>query len=231
MMTILNKKMAGGLLAAAGVLWLGSPDAAAQDYTPPPDPYAPAPEPEPDVPPTVYGIALSVGGGVANFTSSEMRANTDLAGVWDVRALIGSRSPIALEAAYVGSAQAIDARFGEENTATLIGTGLEGNVRVNLIPFEMLTPYAFAGLGYKRYDVSGADFRTADTGIADNDTLLEVPLGAGLAYRARGFLADARFTYRMAMGEDLVIPGDFEGDRDAAGLDTWGVTARLGVEF
>lgn len=215
-----GKKMGGVLLATCV---LGSGNALADEYL------------EQDLPMSVYGISVSVGGGVHNFTEGQMQDTTDIGGVWDVRGVIGTRTPIALEAAYVGTAQGIDARFGEETTATLVGTGLEGALRVNLIPLEMVTPYAFAGLGWKRYDVAGADFRTADTGIADEDTLLEVPLGGGLSYRYAGFIADARFTYRIAAGEDLVLssedPEDPRDQGDAVGLDNWSASARVGWEF
>jgi hypothetical protein len=163
-----------------------------------------------------------------------MRSTTDPGGVWDVRGVLGTRTPIAVEAAYVGTAQGIDARFGEDTTATLVGTGLEGALRLNLLPFAAVTPYAFAGLGWKRYDVAGADFRTADTGIRDEDTLLEVPMGGGLSYRYAGFLADGRFTYRAAVGEDLVLSDDAlpeEAEPDTLGLDNWSVSARVGFEF
>jgi len=186
-------------------------------------------------PATVYGVSVSVGGGVSSFVDDAMRDTTDPGGMWDVRAMIGSRTPIAVEAAYVGTAQGIDARFGEDTTATLVGTGFEGALRVNLLPLEDFTPYAFGGLGWKRYDIAGADFRTADTGIRDEDTLLEVPFGAGLSYRYGGFVADGRFTYRVAAGEDLVI-SDEDGlpenlDEDPLGMDNWQVSGRVGFEF
>jgi hypothetical protein len=218
-MTTLGKTTAGIFLATCAI---GGSPAIADD--------------EPYVPASVYGISVTVGGGVHDFTDESMRDTTDPGGIWDVRGVLGTRSPIAVEAAYVGTAQGIDARFGEETTATLVGTGLEGALRVNVLPFEVFTPYAFAGLGWKRYDVAGADFRTADTGINDEDTLLEVPMGGGLAFRDDGFLVDGRFTYRAAVGEDLVIsddalPGELEEDAGALGMDNWSVSARVGFEF
>lgn len=221
-----STKTTVGLLAAA-VTTLGAGTAMADTVVVEED-YWPA---------SGYGIGVSVGAGVADFADRDMRATTDTGGMWDLRVVVGTRTPIALEGAYVGTAQSIDSRFSDQHSATLIGTGVEGALRVNLIPFEQFTPYALAGLGYKRYDVRGQDFRTADTGVADEDTLLEVPLGAGLSYRYEGFIADARFTYRIAAGEDLVISQDgiddvdVETDPDALGLDNWAATARVGWEF
>jgi len=191
---------------------------------------------DPYVPPSQYGIGVVLGGGVQDFTNSDMRSTTTPGGNWDVRAMVGTRSPIAIEAAYIGSAQGIESRFGTAVSATLIGTGLEADLRVNLIPFENITPFGFAGLGWKRYDVRGEDFTTADTGIRDDDQLLEIPLGAGVGYRYAGLSVDARFTYRVAAGEDLVVAADVNNpdvDTNAGslGMDTWGVGANLGMEF
>lgn len=218
----ISKTMASVLTAGIVTLWAGV--AAAQDAS------------EEEWPATVYGVSVSVGGGVQDFTDSNMQDTTDIGGMWDVRAIIGTRTPIAVEAAYTGSAQSIDSRFGEEDTATLVGTGLEGALRLNLLPLESFTPYAAAGLGWRRYDVVGADFRTADVGIGDEDTLLEIPLTGGLAYRYAGLMADARFTYRASVGEDLVIsddelPDQIDSDAGKAGMDNWNVSARLGYEF
>jgi hypothetical protein len=186
-------------------------------------------------PTSQYGMEISAGGGVENFTGDRMQSATDPGAMWDVRFVLGTRSPVALEGAYVGSTQNIDSVFGERNTARLMGNGAEADVRLNAFPMEDFTPYAFAGLGWTRYDVTGADFTTADTGINDSDSLIEVPMGAGLAYRDNGFIADARFTYRMAAGEDLVIANDSRdpvtADSTAAGMDTWAVGARIGAEF
>jgi hypothetical protein len=189
-------------------------------------------------PESQYGIELSVGGGVETFADQGMRNVTDTGGMWDVRGVLGTRSPVSLEAAYTGSARMIDSIFGDQGDAALVGTGLEGAMRLQLLPMEVFTPYAFGGLGWKRYDIAGADFSTADTGIADEDTLLEIPVGAGLSYRARGTVLDARFTYRAAVGEDLVVQEDIdnpipdtESDSGRLAMDTWAISARLGYEF
>jgi hypothetical protein len=183
-----------------------------------------------------YGIALLAGGGVEDFASDAMTETTDVGGNWDVRLAVGTKSPVAVEAAYTGSARQIDALFTQED-ATLVGTGLEGNLRLNLLPLEQVTPYAFGGLGWRRYDVVGEDFTRASAGIADQDDLMELPFGGGISGSYRGFIVDARFTYRAAVGEDLVVDddgavlGNFDSSDGDLGLDTWSVSARMGVEF
>jgi hypothetical protein len=59
-------------------------------------------------------------------------------------------------------------------------------------------------------------------------------MGAGMAFREGGFVADARFTYRLAAGEDLVIEDNVDDPIDSerqASLDNWSVGARVGYEF
>jgi len=217
-MCTLGKKMAATLLGTC-TMAIGAGTAAAdvEDYFPLDDP----------------GISVTVGGGVSDFMEEDMRNTTDTGGMWELRMIAGTRSLIALEAAYVGTAQAIDARFGPDTTATLVGTGLEGAIRVNVLPMQDFTPYAFGGVGWKRYDVTGEDFTTSDVGIQDEDNQVEIPFGAGLAYRYEGFLADARFTYRVATGEDMVLEATTptSTNEDALNMDNWQASARLGFEF
>ena len=63
----------------------------------------------------------------------------------------GSRSPIAIEAAYVGSAQGINA-LGLDTDALLVGQGAEGNLRLNLTT-RRVQPYLFGGIGWTRYNL------------------------------------------------------------------------------
>jgi hypothetical protein len=51
-----------------------------------------------------------------------------------------------------------------------------------------------------------------------------MPLGGGLEFVYRRFIADARFTYRETYYNDLLR---VTGDK----LNTWGVGGQLGMEF
>jgi hypothetical protein len=188
-------------------------------------------EPEP-----AFHSSLQFSGGVLAFTNDAVEDATDVGGLWEVRAVFGTDSLIALEAAYVGSAIPIETLFGPDQDATLIGTGFEGALRLNLAPGSDVSPFVFGGLGWKRYDVSESDFRTASTGIADEDTLMEIPFGGGFALRSGGVILDTRFTFRAAVGEDLVVDEDDididgDGDVDAERMDNWAIAAGLGFEF
>src|SRR2546428_14041839 len=54
------------------------------------------------VPSSGPNISVQAGGGVLDYRSG-LSAITNAGGAWDVRAVVGARSPIAVEAAYIGS--------------------------------------------------------------------------------------------------------------------------------
>jgi hypothetical protein len=243
-MSTVAKKISSLLLVALAVPLTAGVAAADEPY-PPSDP---PPVPETDergrtvvvVTPVEeeprFHSSLHVGGGVQQFTNDAVQDATDMGGMWEVRAAFGTNTLLAIEAAYVGSATPIKTILGPDQDATLVGTGIEGDLRLNLIPAESFSPFVFGGLGWKRYDVANADFRTASTGIADEDNLLEVPFGGGFAVHSGGLVLDARFTFRAAVGEDLVIDEDdadvdITDDASAERMDNWAVNAGLGFEF
>lgn len=191
-------------------------------YTPPP-----ADTGEMDSGLEQYGIAVFLGGGVSDFTSDTMRGTTDVGGSWGVNVAFGLRGPVGFEAAYVGSAQSIDA-LGLDSDSILVGNGLQGLLRVNVLD-AAIQPFLFGGLGWRHYDLTNTDFNTSD--IADNDDVLEVPVGAGLAWKYRGFLVDARGEWRYATGGDMVPSIQDDGTIDGANMSRWGAQANIGFAF
>jgi hypothetical protein len=174
--------------------------------------------------PHKIGGALLVGGGYEDFTNSTLNNMTSGGGSWNARVVAGTRQFVGLEAAYVGAARSIDA-LGLSNEATLISNGVEGNVRVN-IPImrsvSMIEPFGFVGLGWSHYHVGNTQTRTSD--LATNDDVMTVPLGAGLEYSYKAFIADARFTYRPTYYNDLVRTG-------GGSLNNWGVGGQVGFSY
>ena len=65
--------------------------------------------------------------------------------------------------------------------------------------------------------------------VDDNDNLMTVPLGVGLMAGYGGFVADARFTYRYAIGSDML--GPTENGFDDNSLSNWSLGGSLGFEF
>jgi opacity protein-like surface antigen len=256
-MTRLRAALLLAIATPAAVFAQPLPDPEAPAPTDPdnetPDPFRPTdpPRPEPVAEPTFemkaqtyrttttesespfarFGFAISAGGGVSGFTDNTARSATQDGGGWDVRATFGTRSPLAAEVSYIGSAQAIDA-LGLDDDAVLLGNGVQANVRVNLATDANVQPFLFAGAAWRRYQLSNVDSNTSD--ISDDDDVLEIPVGAGVAFRYRGFLLDARGEYRRTTEEDLMPSltqdGPFANDSQAE-LHRWGVNANIGYEF
>ena len=188
---------------------------------------------------TGFGTSVQIGGGVFGFTDEAADDFMDTGGNWTARLVFGTRMPLALEAAYIGSANNISA-LGLDDDAVLVSNGVEANVRWNIwstffrqidLGFAHVDPYIFSGIAYKRYSLVNEDFNTSN--VQDNDNVGEVPMGGGLAFSMGGFTIDARGEYRVAFSDDLL--GDPQGEidigQDNASLNTWSATARLGWEF
>jgi hypothetical protein len=178
------------------------------------------------------GISAILGGGVAGFTDKQMRSTTsDLGGLWDLRIAIGSHVPLALELGYVGTATNITG-LPAGNKGTLIGTTAEAALRWNVLPHFAWTPYLFGGAGWQRYDVTQTHVSLSDSGMNDHDNLLVFPMGAGIAWRTNGFVADLRGTFRAATDEDLVLKNSvLSTSSDFVPMHTWEASAALGYEF
>jgi hypothetical protein len=179
---------------------------------------------------TPMGTSIQLGGGVRNFLTEETRDVTGVGGYWDVRAAIGTRSFVGLELAYVGNAQNIEAP-GLSPDAALVGHGAEGAIRLQA-PLVLqdrfyLSPFVLGGIGWLRYGIVNDD--AAASPVAANDNVLTVPLGVGIGFGYRGFIADARFTFRPTFNEDL-IPATAT-DEDFTRLHSWGAGVTLGYEF
>ncbi len=172
------------------------------------------------------GIGFLLGGGVTNFTASAVRDATELGGAWDARLIFGTRTFLGLEAAYVGSVNDINA-FGLSGNTKLIGTGVQGLARLNLTTTAW-QPYLLGGAGWKHYALAGERFNVSN--IRNDDNVVEIPMGLGLAFHNRGFMFDVRGLYNYALNSNLFTnqnPGvDGPGD-----LHNWGARASLGFEL
>jgi hypothetical protein len=215
---MISKAHLGKVVGVAALLFSPLPAMAQSTY---------AGEPAPEVrrgagPPTGFGTAVELGGGVVNFTGSTARSMTNAGGAWDLRLAFGTRSILGLEAAYVGSAQGISA-IGLDPDAVLVGNGGEAALRLNA-PLayrgSLVEPFAFGGGGWTRYNVVNDNFNTSI--VREKDDVLTVPFGAGLAASFQGFMFDARFTYRVLYNQQLL---------GNANLDNWIASANIGSEF
>jgi hypothetical protein len=168
---------------------------------------------------TGFGMALSIGGGIADFTGERARGATDLGGTYGARLTIGTRLPFAVEVAYIGTAQGMDV-LGLDSSAILLGNGGEATLRLNFLrgPVE---PYIFGGAGLTHYSIENSDFNTS--AVRDSDDVYTIPMGAGAALQYRGLVVDGRGTFRYAFEQDLL--------GEDARLHNWGANVNVGFEF
>ncbi len=191
------------------------PDDRSYNYSVPE--YQPSGSNKPSFIRTPGGMSVEGGGGVTGFLDNDIRDVTKTGGGYNVRLTYGTRSPIALEAAYVGSTQAIDA-LGLDRNALLMSNGAEGLARVNLAT-GMWQPFVAAGVAWRHYNIR-SDVNTSN--VKDTDDVVEIPAALGLAFRNKGFLVDARAGYRQSFSNDLL---------GTANLSSWQGNVNLGVEF
>jgi hypothetical protein len=186
------------------------------------DPYAPVTS-EDSAPKSRIGVGVSAGGGVMGFTDSQLNDQTDPGGNWQARLTLGTRSLIALEGAYIGTANNVDG-LGLDQGSVMRAHGAEALLRLNF-GTAAIQPYLFAGGAWKHYALLFNDNATAS--VANSDNVAETPLGAGIAFRASSFLFDTRFDYRPAFDEDMFA----SIDNEEVDLDNWNASARIGFEF
>lgn len=167
-----------------------------------------------------YRLGVSVGAGVMGFVDGTARAYTSDGGLWDVRVGFNTTGNLAVEAAYVGSLQNIDA-VGLAPDAKLLGTGVEANLRLNFMTGRV-QPYALLGAGWTRYDLS-ADTNASD--VSGYDNIATLPMGIGISYRLTDVVLDLRGTYRATAGTELIQA------MESSQLDSWSATLRGGFEF
>lgn len=176
------------------------------------------------------GVSTTLGAGVTGFTNQTMRdtVTSGVGGLWNLHVTIGSHTPLGIDLGYIGTVAEINA-LSRTQSGTLIGTTMEGALRYNILPHNAWTPYAFVGVGWQRYDISGGDFRLSDSGINESDNSVVFPLGLGVAYRDRnGLVLDLHGTFRANTNPGLVLEN---GGTDYAPMHTWEAGAAVGYEF
>jgi len=202
----------------------------APPFTPPPSQPAMVAPPPPHRPPSMIGVEATVGGGAIGFIDQGARDATQTGASWDARLMFGSRLPIAVEGAYVGSVQNVEA-LGLSTNALLVGNGVEGDLRVNLLRTRV-QPYVFGGVGWTHYQVTNSATSTAS--IRGSDDIGTVPLGAGVSARlCTAFILDIRGTYRATFADDLMQTQALNGtsNSNSNSMQSWNAAGRVGFEF
>jgi len=211
--------------------------------TPPPGPVETPPPPAPVMvtpseeglharayeprPMSGIGIGITAGAGVVDFTQQRARSFTDAGVTWDARLTLGTRLPVGLDLAYVGSSQNINLA-GFSSDAYLLGQGTEAALRIQY-PRGMVRPYVFGGIGWRQLSIKRQN--VFGTGFNDYDNQGLVPFGAGLAIgQVNGIMFDLHGTGRVTFDDDL-LRNVLQNQGENSHTNTWDVTARIGGEF
>lgn len=171
------------------------------------------------------GVGLSAGGGIDDYVGSTMRETTGIGGGWAARATFGTRSYIAGELAYIGSAQSIQ-RLGLTGRSTMYGNGAQAVLRVNATVAYAIQPFIYGGVAWRHYSLSTSTANFSD--VVDSTDTFEVPLGIGLATYAHGIMFDLRGEYRFCWADHAIVPDSSGGTPN---LDRWAVISSAGVAF
>ncbi len=177
------------------------------------------------------GVSATFGGGVTGFTNKTMRdtVTSNVGELWNLRVTLGSHTPLALDVGYVGTIANINALIGPQS-GSIVGTTLEGALRYNILPHYAWNPYAFAGIGWQRYDLIGGNFSLSDTGMNASDNSVVFPMGTGIAYRIEsGLVVDLHGTFRANTRAGLVL--ETAGTSNYAPMHTWEASGALGYEL
>jgi hypothetical protein len=211
------------------------PQCCVEEPAPPPQAYQPPPHRRRWTGNRVFApsqIALSVGGGGADFIFDRMSHTVQTGAAWDARLVFGTRSFIAFEAGYAGTANRLEssgAQFTGGSHAYLVGNGFETNLRINLFPWYV-EPYIFGGVGYNHFNIANRNNDpVAAAQFHDSDDAFLLPAGAGIAgYIGHHATLDARFTYRAIFSNNILVGAENVPDSRA---DQWTVLGRLGYQF
>lgn len=177
---------------------------------------------------TPMGAMVMVGGGTMDFARSGPSDFTGTGGYWNAR-VAGTRTILSAEGAYIGRAQSIDA-VGLSAGSTLLGNGVEGLLRLNA-PFSqqgvLIEPFAVAGGSWEYFTILNEGANTSS--LDDNDVVVFLPVGLGVAAAWQGLSLDLRGLYRHAFLSDMFGSSGFGLDSPA--MSSWQLGANVGFEF
>lgn len=166
--------------------------------------------------------SLTVGGGVADFVRDRINSQTGLAGMWDVRYLVGTRSYLGFEANYTGTAADVNEGALGFDPGAIITHQVAGSLRLNASRGRF-QPFLTAGAGWEHMRRTGTGPLGGVT-FSRTDNAFVAPFGAGLAgYIGRHFVVDARGEYNLIATKSFATGG--------ARPDMWSAQMRLGYAF
>ena len=185
-----------------------------------------------------YGMEVSAGAGVVDFSSDAAQHLTTIGQMWSVSVLAWGQKVVAFEAQYTGTHNNFNqvmAPFAP-NTA-VIGSSLDGNFRLQ-VPRAIseakllgLQPYAFLGAGWNNYWLTNQPISERAVERADN--MFMATWGAGSQiYATPHFVLDGRFTFREMINDNLLHTSSTGMPTvNSQEMNQWAFSARVGYAF
>lgn len=147
------------------------------------------------------GLTLMVGGGVEGYTGA-LAPEINPGPAYGVTAAIKPSKVFGLELGYSGAVNNLDTRLGDIGGSgpDLVRNGGQAAVTFGL-GAAPVQPYVLGGIGLSDYN-----FRNAGAAAAgfNDDTVGNVPVGAGLRTHIGSFTADLRANYNFLFDQDFV---------------------------
>lgn len=154
--------------------------------------------------PGLRGLSLTLGGGVEGY-SGALAPDINPGPAYGVQAAIRPSKVFGIELGYSGAVNNLDTRVagGAGSGPDLVRNGGQAALTFGLAATQV-QPYVLGGVGLSDYH-----FRGAAAGFRD-DTVGNVPVGAGLRTQFGDFTADLRADYNFLFSQDFA-PGVSEG--------------------
>lgn len=165
-------------------------------------------------------LGISLGGGTNGFMGGAAREVIGPGLGWEVRVSTLDNRHVRAELSYLGSTQeAVDAP-----DIFLDTHGLQGTVRINVVPTWPVEPFFYLGVGVSRLtvknDVAGM--------FTSPDYVLDNPFGLGAAYHFGRFVVDLRAAISVVTGAQIVTVTD---TMESANMNRFSLRASLGIEL
>jgi hypothetical protein len=177
------------------------------------------------------GLTVMLGGGVEGYTNA-LAPQLNPGPAASVTAAIKPTSVLGLELGYTGSALNIDngVAGGARGGPDIIRQGGQAVATFGLMASNV-QPYVLGGIGVSRYNV-----RAGFAQGFDDDTVGQVPVGAGLRTHIGDFTADARLNYNFLFDQEFAsgVPATgvgAPGDSDFSQGGSYLGTVNIGLTF
>lgn len=177
------------------------------------------------------GLTVMLGGGVEGYTNA-LAPQLNPGPAASVTAAIKPTSVLGIELGYTGAALNIDNGLsgGARGGPDIIRQGGQAVATFGLMA-SSVQPYVLGGIGVSRYNV-----RAGFSEGFDDDTVGQVPVGAGLRTHIGDFTADARLNYNFLFDQEFAsgVPASSVGAPGDSAFSEGGSyigTVNIGLTF